>query len=216
MVIELGADLCGITSHEKFKEAPIGHKPTDIYSKCKSLIVFAKKVPAESLYADNCVPYSHVSELIIMEVDMIGVKICRIMEDRGIGAVPIPSDNPSIYWEADNQYARGILSLRHAGYFAGLGVLGKNTLLINEKYGNMMQIGAVLVDLKLKNDPIAEYEACKPNCSLCIKLCPQNALDGKTVNQKLCRPLSNYVTERGFILKKCNICRRECPNVTGL
>ncbi len=72
--------------------------------------------------------------------------------------------------------------MRHSGYLAGLGVLGKNTLLINEKYGNMIQIGAVLVDIELEGDPLIEDALCPTNCNICIDSCPQKALDGKTVN----------------------------------
>jgi epoxyqueuosine reductase len=41
----LGADICGISTTERFKNAPEGHKPSDIYPECESVIVFAKKVP---------------------------------------------------------------------------------------------------------------------------------------------------------------------------
>jgi len=79
------------------------------------------------------------------------------------------------------------------------GRIGKNTLLINDKLGNMMQIGALLLNVKLEGDPIAAYEACKLDCRLCIQVCPQSALDGITVNQQACRLLSNHRNERGFI-----------------
>jgi epoxyqueuosine reductase len=198
---DLGADLCGITSLNRFNNAPEGYNPLDIYPKCKSVIVFAKSVPNGILYAKSCIPYTYVNETIAKEVNIIGINFCRILENLGIECVPIPSDDPSEYWEAENQYARGILSLRHAGYFAGLGVLSKSTLLINEEYGSMIQIGAVLVDIELESDPIATYEGCLEECSLCIDSCPQKALDGVTVNQKLCRKLSTFENERGFILK---------------
>lgn len=212
----LGADLCGITSPDRFNDAPKGHHPLDIYPDCKSVIVFAKRVPRGSIYAESCIPYTHINDIITQLVDNLGSEFCLILEDLGINAVPIPSDDPSEYWEVDKQYARGILSLRHAGYFAGLGVMGKNTLLINEKYGNMIQIGAILVDIPLESDSIANYEGCLKECSLCIDSCPQKALDRTTVDQKLCRKLSNFVTERGFNLKKCNLCRTVCPNFSGI
>jgi hypothetical protein len=41
-------------------------------------------------------------------------------------------------------------------------------------------------------------------------------LDGITVKQQACRPISNYKNERGFVLKKCWECRRICPNHTGI
>jgi len=212
----MGADLCGIADDKRFKNAPSGFKPSDIYSECKSVIVFAKRVPSGSLSSENCIPYTHISEKIVQEVDRIGTDLCLILEDSGIGAVPIPSDDPSLYWESENQYARGILSLRHAGYLAGLGVLGKNTLLVNEKFGNMIQLGAVLVNIQLESDHLANYKACTPDCSLCIDQCPQKALNGATVDQKKCRDLSNFVNERGFVLKKCHSCRSICPNVVGI
>ena len=70
------------------------------------------------------------------------LKLSLILEDIGIENVPIPCDDPYEYWEPENQYGRTILFLRHAGYLAGLGVLGKNTRLINEKFGNMIQLRA--------------------------------------------------------------------------
>jgi epoxyqueuosine reductase len=213
---KFGADLCGIATADRFKEAPKGYHPIDIYQDCKSVIVFAKKVPAGSLFAGNCIPYTHINNVITQDVDRLGIRISLALEEFGITAVAIPSDGPVEHWEPDKQYARAILSMRHSGYLSGLGVLGKNTLLINDKFGNMIQIGAILVDVELEPDPIATYEGCLPDCQLCLDSCPQNALDGLIVNQKLCRPLSNYVNEKGFVLKKCNVCRRICPHCLGL
>ena len=67
---------------------------------------------------------------------------------------------------------------------AGLGKIGRNTLLINKDYGNMIWLGAVLTSLTLDGDPIVSYQACVPDCSLCIDKCPQNALDGIILDQK--------------------------------
>lgn len=128
-----------------------------------------------------------------------------------MNAVPIPCDDPYEHWESDRQYGRGVLSMRHAGHLAGLGVLGRNTLLRNDRYGNMIKIGAILVDADIDPDPIATYEACPEKCHLCIDACPAKALDGVTVDQKRCRAVSSFVNERGFYLTKCNACRRVCP-----
>jgi epoxyqueuosine reductase QueG len=216
IILSMGADLCGIAPVERFDNAPEGFKPADIYEGCMSVIVFAKGVPAGSLDIPGCIPYTYVNNILTRQVDELGISISLKLEAMGIKAVPIPSDDPYDYWEAENSYGRAIFSMRHAGYLAGLGVLGKNTLLINKDFGNMIQIGAVLVDIELEGDPLAEYEVCPPACSLCVDSCPVKALDGGTVNQKLCRPLSNYRNEKGYILKKCNYCRRVCPNRLGL
>lgn len=211
-VFDLGLDLCGIAPVERFSSAPKGFHPTDIYNDCKSVLVFAKQVPAGALYASSCIPYTYINKIVTDEVDMLTLELSRKLEACGVQNVPVPSDDPSEYWEADRSYARGILSLRHAGYLAGLGVIGKNTLLTNATYGNMIQLGALLLHEALEGDPIVTYEVCKTDCQLCIKACPQAALDGVTVNQKACREKSHYKNERGFTLKKCWECRKVCPN----
>jgi epoxyqueuosine reductase len=214
--LELGVDICGIAPVSRFSSAPKGFHPNDIYSDCQSVLVFAKRLPTESLFASSCIPYTYIIRVITEEVDRLTLTLSRKLEDLAVKNVPVPSDDPSEYWEPNRSYARGIMSLRHAGQLAGLGALGKNTLLINDRLGNMIQLGALLLNLKLEGDPIAAYEACKENCQLCIRSCPQLALDGTTVNQQACRPLSNYRNERGFILKKCWACRRVCPNHSGI
>ena len=139
-----------------------------------------------------------------------------MLEELNIKAVLIPCDDPYEYWEAERSYGRAILSLRHAGFLAGLGVLGKNTFLINETYGNMIELGAVLIDIELDGDRLSDYEGCITDCQICINSCPKKALNGITVDQKLCRELSTYRTEKGYFLKKCNLCRKLCPNASGI
>ena len=214
--LKLGADLCGIAPVDRFSSAPKGFHPNDIYSRCQSVLVFAKRLPAEALFASSCIPYTYMNRVITEEVDRLTLTLSRELESLGVKNVAVPSDDPSEYWERDRSYARGILSLRHAGHLAGLGVLGKNTLLINDRLGNMIQLGALLLSLKLEGDPVAGYSACKQDCQLCIRSCPQSALDGTTVNQQACRQLSNYRNERGFLLKKCWECRRVCPSHSGI
>ena len=212
----LGVDLCGIAPAERFEGAPPGFHPTDIYSRCKSVLVFAKRLPREALLAESCVVYSHVNTIVNIEVDLLAVEISRRLEAEGIGSVPVPSDDPYEHWEPERLYGQAVLSLRHAAHLAGLGGLGKNTLLINEAFGNMIQIGAVLLDAEMEGDPVSAYEVCPPDCTLCIHSCPVGALNGETVEQKLCRPLACHRNERGFMLKKCNTCRSICPHSLGL
>jgi len=216
IIFNMGADLCGIAPTDRFSKAPKGFCPTDIYNECRSVVVYAKKLPREPLFISNCIPYTYVNNLLTQEVDRLGLEISLQFEKIGIKTIPLPSDDPYEYWESKRSYGRAILSMRHAGHLAGLGVIGKNTLLINDKFGNMIQIGAVLLNVALEGDSIANYEVCPPDCNLCIESCPSKALNGKSVNQQLCRPLSNFTTEKGYTLKKCNICRRICPNCLGI
>ncbi|MCL1868467.1 MAG: hypothetical protein FWF72_05935, partial [Paludibacter sp.] len=138
-----------------------------------------------------------------------------IIEQLNCVALLLPCDCPYDYWETDKIKGKGILSMRHAAVLAGLGSLGKNTLFMNKLYGNFLTLGAILTNLDLKSDHLSE-ELCIENCHLCLDNCPVNALDGKTVNQKLCRPYTYTTNERGFEVVNCNKCRIVCPKRFGM
>jgi len=137
------------------------------------------------------------------------------IEKIGGKAVPLPSDVPYEFWDAERLEGRGILSMRHAALLSGIGSMGKNTLVINAKFGNMINIGAILTNLELPSDPLAE-DLCIKNCRLCLDNCPQQDLDGHTVDQKLCRTYTYTTNARGFSICQCNRCRIVCPRANGL
>ncbi|RJP32997.1 MAG: epoxyqueuosine reductase [Actinobacteria bacterium] len=216
VLYDLGADLCGIAPVERFADAPTGFHPRDIYGECRAVVAFARRLPSGVLAASSCVPYTRANDQAIEEADSLAFRAAIRLEELGMRSVVIPSDDPYEHWEPERMYGRGILSLRHAAMLAGLGVLSRNTLLINERFGNMIQLGALLVDAELEGDPLAAYEGCLPDCDLCIDSCPAGALDGKTADQEKCRPHSMVTNARGFQLKKCYVCRMVCPHSLGL
>ena len=93
--------------------------------------------------------------------------------------------------------------------------MARNTLLVTQRFGSMVQLAAVLTDAEPEADRVIADDPCPPDCRLCLDICPQGALDGKTVDQARCRPLSNFLHEKAYRLKRCNRCRSVCPNVTG-
>lgn len=212
MALKLGADICGIASLNRFDRAPQGFHPRDVYRDCKSVIVFAKRLPLEIILAESRIAYTHGIDTMLSSLDLLGLEMCRQLNKRGIHGVFIPADTPYEYWDPERMHGQGILSLRHAGHLAGLGVLGRNTLLSNMELGNTIYLGAVLSDRTLAPDPVMTEDLCPPKCDLCIKSCPRGALDGEKVDQLLCRAHILKTNERGFLLKNCNICRSVCPN----
>ena len=213
--LTVGAEKCGIASIERFSEAPLGFHPTDIYENSQAVIVFLKQMPSEIILTSNPIPYTHTAYMLYAELDKTGLEICRFLQKNKYHGIPIPSDVPYLFWDEKNKQGQGILSLRHAACFAGLGILGKNTLLINEDLGNMVYIGAVLTNVKLDPDPMVKDFICPPKCKICLDSCPSKALNGITVNQKLCRLNSFYHNERGFNIYACNSCRKSCILRTG-
>lgn len=215
-ILNLGADVCGFSHIDRFEEAPRGFHPTDIFEGCRSVIVFGISLP-KGLY---CVPprlvYGHFNDATCPEVDRIALLGAKFIEKSfSSAAVPLPCDCPYEYWDADKTEGRGLISMKHAAVNAGLGTLGKSTLLLNPDYGNMLTIGAILTDLELESDPLDE-SICIEDCTICITHCPVSALDGIRANQKACRKNTFGETARGFSTVDCNTCRTVCPMRFGI
>lgn len=213
--INLGAEVCGVANIDLFIDAPNGFHPTDIYSDCKSVIVFAKKIPKGLAFISPRISYQHFNSVSPVELDRIAYLASNEIEKihKGI-AVAIPSDGPYDYWDENNLEGRGIISMKHAAALAGIGTIGKSTLLLNSQYGNMLNIGAVLTNLNLPSDTLAD-NICIKGCSLCIDNCSVNAINEYGVNQKLCREYTYGSNDRGFDVVNCNKCRTICPMTFG-
>ena len=207
----VGAMACGIAGIDRFSDTPERFSPKDIYSGCRCVVVTLRQMPAGAILAESPVPYTHAAYKLYEEMDRLSIDILRFCQGKGVNGVIIPADVPYLHWDEENQHGKGILSLRHAAVSAGLGILGKSTLLINKNYGNMVYIGAVLLDVDLEQDPLETDLACPPGCSICIDSCEQQAIEDGAVNQKLCRQRSFFKAGRGWDLYNCNACRRLCP-----
>ena len=213
--IEFGANVCGIASVARFENAPEGFHPKDVFSKCKSVVVFIKQMPGDAIFAENPVPYTHAAYKMYEEIDRIAMELCRFFQKENIKAVLIPADVPYLSWDPEKMHGKGILSLKHSAVLAGLGIMGRNTIFMNETFGNMVYIGAVLIDEEVEQDTLVDGFKCLENCRRCLDACPQQAMDGLTVNQKLCREKSFIKTARGWDLYSCNECRKVCPYRVG-
>lgn len=210
MTYSLGADVCGIANIKRFENAPKGFHPLDVYSETKSVISFGKQFSSSLFEANTNVPYTFVKNKYVEILDNICIQLILKIESEGYKAIPIPSDEPYEYWDSQNKHGRGILSLKHLAQSAGIGCIGKNTLLINQNYGNRLYLGAILTNLDLPQDDLAN-NLCPEHCNVCINSCPQSALNGITVNQKKCRESCALSTAGGGFIYSCNICRQVCP-----
>ena len=204
-----GADVCGIAPIERFQNCPEGYHPNDILEKTASVIVFGKKLPSSVFTAKTLSPYTLCRNATVLLLDKISVSLSYRIEQSGYAAVPIPAVEPYEYWDDKIPEGKGIISLRHAGELAGIGKIGKNNLLINSTYGNSLWIGAVITSLNLEGDELSK-DLCPEKCRTCLDACPQNALNGKTVDQMKCREVMSTYSFGGGWVFKCNRCLTAC------
>jgi epoxyqueuosine reductase QueG len=211
LILSLGVDVCGFANIDRFESAPLGFKPTDIFPDCQSVISFGIALPNGLAQINPRLVYGYFNNLSCPETDVITFKVAkRIENDFNCMAVPIPCDDPYEYWDSEKMEGRGLLSMKHTAVAAGLGTLGKNTLLLNKRYGNMLTLGMILIDLDLLSDPVSQ-SICMNNCHKCEDNCPVGAIENGVVNQKLCRNHTYGKTKRGFDTVDCNKCRTICP-----
>ena len=107
-----------------------------------------------------------------------------------------------------------------AAALAGLGVVGKNNLLITEKYGSYVFIGTIATDLALESRSHT-VRACI-GCNACISACPGGALTDGGFDASRC--LSDITQRKGGLTESetaliracntawgCDICQSVCP-----
>ena len=77
---------------------------------------------------------------------------------------------------------------------AGLGWVGKNSMLINREYGSYFMIASLLLDKKLDlGFQDLEVDHCG-NCTKCIDACPTDCiLDNRTIEASKC--ISTFTIE---------------------
>jgi epoxyqueuosine reductase QueG len=215
ILYDLGVDICGIASIDRFNESLEGFNPVDTLPSCKAVIVFGKKFLKGTLDCKNTIPYTIVRNNLSNMLDIIAVDFCNIMENKNIIAVPVGTIGPAVRDKKTNRSC-GIVSIKHAAVLAGLGYIGKNTLVITPEYGNMVWLSAVLINIELEPDKIINKN-CPEECFLCVKSCPVNALneDNLEMDQEKCWNYAFHTNEGESFYFKCHKCRTICPNCLG-
>ena len=110
---------------------------------------------------------------------------------------------------------------RHAALVGGLGILGDNGLLINEKYGSYVFIGDVLTDIapsELSAARPGEIKRCL-SCGLCKRACPTGILRGESVSclSEITQRKGELSADEISLMRSyntvwgCDLCQSVCP-----
>ena len=212
LMLSLGADLCGIACMDRFGDAPKGFHPQDVMPSCRSVISFGCRFPVGTLRCSSSVPYTRVRNSITPKMDAIALDFCIEMEKRGVVCVPIPT-NESVRDDNTGRW-RSVISQKHAAQAAGLGTIGRHSLLITPEFGSMVWLGAVLCEQELEPDALRE-NLCN-DCSLCVKACPVGALEERGLRQQACwdHAFGDDEKLQTWVIS-CHKCRDICPYNLG-
>lgn len=131
-----------------------------------------------------------------------------------------------IFIKEKNNKAEGITFCDTSAIFeksyavnAGLGWIGKNSLLINKKLGSYVFIGGIILNIDLDTDK-ENKKSCPVNCNKCIEACPTKAIISPyVINASKCisyLTVENKETVMPFknptmYIAGCDICQKVCP-----
>lgn len=114
----------------------------------------------------------------------------------------------------------GPLLERAIGFRAGLGFLGKNNCLINERMGSYFFLGEILLNIPLEPSGNPQRNGCK-DCHRCLSACPTKALEkANSLNYRVClshvSQSGDYILPSlrpllGAMLYGCDLCQEACP-----
>lgn len=113
---------------------------------------------------------------------------------------------------------------RYIAYLSGLGFVGKNNLIITEKYGSYVFLAEIITDLYIPCETdksfenIKEFKECGA-CENCYVACPTKSINKIKKNSNICM---SYITQKKEIEDKfikimngrlfgCDTCQISCP-----
>ena len=209
---DAGADAIGIAASADFGSAPDGFKPDDALPGCRSVVVLGAAFSKDALSGIEEYSTSR-NEMVTAMTEMANAVARRIKAD-GYNSKAISATGGKWVEKNGRKEQNGHISLKHAAEIAGLGIIGKNYLLTNPRYGNMLWLSAVLTDAELTPDERLHSSMCD-DCDICVKACPVGALDDPAAfGRNACSKF--YAIEKGKFVIKCFTCRTVCPHRFGI
>ena len=205
--LDEGIDIFGVADirsvRDEFKIAP------KVAQKLDKAICLGSMLSAAVLSEIDIVPtklYFHHYKIVNSFLDHIALRLCNIIQKKGYLALAIPATQ-IIDWEKNI----GHLSHRKLGELAGLGWIGRNNLLVNEKLGSQFRLVSVLTDMPLKVDKPSRKDC--GACQLCVRICPAGAIQTRPQDfnhQKCFDKLKSFQSQRQVEQFVCGVCVNVC------
>jgi epoxyqueuosine reductase len=218
---EYGACLAGIARAKDLKNSPSYEKNVQendndnnvnlpIWPEtAKSILVFAVKHHRSEPELDwwDDTPGGTPGNRILIDIQM---KMMSFMKG-GLGLSP---------QALPYQLHKGGIFLKDASALAGIGIIGKNNLLITPEFGPQVRLRAMYLDLDLEPTGTIEFDPCSDCDMPCRSLCPQEAFRSGSYVRKYCQiqmledeniNKSRDVVTEVDVIRYCRNCEFSCP-----
>jgi len=197
---KIGADFVGFADPKYFDRFPKTNQPDSYLKGSKTVIILGIHLGDILLDVYYQPPkgrkYFHFADSIL---ETLCYKVKDVLQERGYSSKIIPY-NPGFY-------------LKDISALAGIGPIGKNNLLITERFGSQVRLRALTTTAPLEcGKPIEKSKYCE-NCNFCVEACPAQAFSERNYNRDKCLNynLSNLKKLSDSISIWCNVCIEACP-----
>ena len=149
-------------------------------------------------------PYLHHYKQVNYLLDRTALLLTLRIQEKGKNALPIPASQV-IDWAR----MKGDISHKKMAHLAGLGWIGRHSLIVSPQFGARIRLVTVLTDLELSvGKPIDA--GCK-DCRACIKACPAGAIKETAADFDLfaCKAQLD-IFRKGIGQHICGICVKAC------
>jgi epoxyqueuosine reductase QueG len=203
-----GGSLFGVADLRLFKEEEILIPPSLIgrLSYGISVGLHLSDAILEEIENQPTPLYFHHYQRINILLDTVGLIATSTIQDLGYQAMPIPASQ-LVDWK--NQ--KGHLSHKHVARAAGLGWIGRNNLLVNERFGSRIRLVTILTDLPLTIDS-PSLNTCG-SCRNCLSVCPARAIKERQEefdHLRCYEQLRTFAKNLHFSHNICGVCVKAC------
>jgi epoxyqueuosine reductase QueG len=191
---EQGIDVFAEVSLDNLSEedkASVVH----FFPAARSVIVFGKEVPV-SVYRMQKKEKTRGMLEVAEALDNTAKKLAALLEKNQVPAKPVPLYLPVRLTDGNVQ---GLVRLKPVAAAAGLGSIGKNTVLFNPRFGPRLLLSGVVTSRHARNtrrtetiEGKIEGLACT-GCGRCVRVCPEGALGSADVDAFRCRTVRAFV-----------------------
>ena len=237
---ELGASLAGIARIDDLKASP----SSEVYSKKpfyeeydpdsadyhefkgvewrdehKSMLVWALSHPASEPVLDwwsMKVPGFTLGNG-VMRMQSKKLRIW-LGEEHGIKALSLPY-----------QIEYGGAFLKDSAHLAGLGVIGKNNLLVTPEFGTRLRLRGIFMEAELEPTGPIDFDPCNGCDKPYHRACPRDAFRSGSFERALCKQENDEryaneemldgsimgIEEVSMVMKPCRFCELACPIAQG-
>ena len=150
--------------------------------------------------------YFHHYQRVNILLDTIGLTVTAAIQDLGYQAVPIPASQ-MVDWKTQ----KGHLSHKHVAWAAGLGWIGRNNLLVHEKFGSRIRLVTILTDLPLAISSPSIKDC--GSCLNCLSVCPAGAIKVRQEefdHLRCFEQLRTFAKTLHFSHNICGVCVKAC------